>query len=133
MQFFTRVALLTVSQIYPLGSYETRSIQSTYLPYRYAMLKLGVKFREEVLAKVSLLYCIAGYLLFEGLWNDTQGLEEQCIGIRKELLGPDHISTRTSMANLVSIYRNQGRWEVEKLVMQVETRKTKLGERVWPT
>jgi tetratricopeptide repeat protein len=44
-------------------------------------------------------------------------------------LGADHPSTLTSMANLASTYRHQGRWEeAEKLEIQVmETRKTKLG------
>src|SRR3954453_13056222 len=47
----------------------------------------------------------------------------------KTKLGADHPSTLTSMANLASTYRNQGRWEeAEKLEVQVmETRKTKLG------
>jgi hypothetical protein len=41
----------------------------------------------------------------------------------------DHPSTLTSMANLASTFRNQGRWdEAEKLEVQVmETSKTKLG------
>jgi hypothetical protein len=48
---------------------------------------------------------------------------------RKTKLGVDHPSTLTSMANLASTYRNQGRWDdAEKLFVQVmETRKTKLG------
>jgi hypothetical protein len=48
---------------------------------------------------------------------------------RKTKLGADHPSTLTSMANLASTYRNQGRWEeAEELDVQVmETRKTKLG------
>jgi hypothetical protein len=48
---------------------------------------------------------------------------------RKTKLGVDHPSTLTSMANLASTYRNQGRWDAaEELDVQVmETRKTKLG------
>jgi hypothetical protein len=47
----------------------------------------------------------------------------------KSKLGADHPSTLTSMANLASTYRNQGRWEeAESLFVQVmETRKTELG------
>ena len=47
---------------------------------------------------------------------------------RKTKLGADHPSTLTSMANLASTYRNQGRWgEAEKLFVQVmETSKTRL-------
>ena len=50
-------------------------------------------------------------------------------GDEQEVLGEEHPDTLTSMANLASTYRNQGRWkEAEKLEVQVmETRKTKLG------
>jgi hypothetical protein len=48
---------------------------------------------------------------------------------RKTKLGSDHPDTLTSMANLASTYRNQGRWdEAEKLEVDVmNARKTKLG------
>jgi hypothetical protein len=46
------------------------------------------------------------------------------------VLGEDHPDTLTSIANLASTYRKQGRWkEAEELVVQVmETRKRVLGE-----
>ena len=45
------------------------------------------------------------------------------------MLGAEHPDTLTSMANLASTYRNQGRWkEAEDLGVQVkETRKRVLG------
>ena len=45
------------------------------------------------------------------------------------MLGAEHPSTLTNMANLASTYRNQGRWkEAEELFMQVmETFKRVLG------
>ena len=48
---------------------------------------------------------------------------------RKRVLGAEHPDTLTSMANLASTYRNQGRWkEAEELNVQVmETRKRVLG------
>jgi hypothetical protein len=48
---------------------------------------------------------------------------------RKAKLGSDHPDTLTSMANLASTYRNQGRWdEAEKLEVDVmNARKAKLG------
>jgi hypothetical protein len=46
------------------------------------------------------------------------------------LLGAEHPDTLTSMANLASIYRNQGQWrEAERLEVQVlEKRKSLLGD-----
>jgi len=48
---------------------------------------------------------------------------------QKKVLGAEHPDTLTSMVNLVSTYRNQGRWkETEELDVQVmETRKRVLG------
>ena len=48
----------------------------------------------------------------------------------KRVLGEEHPSTLTSMANLASTFRNQGRWkEAEQLEVQVmDTRKRVLGE-----
>lgn len=47
----------------------------------------------------------------------------------KTKLGADYPSMLTSMANLASTYRDQGRWnDAEKLEVRViETSKTKLG------
>jgi hypothetical protein len=49
---------------------------------------------------------------------------------RKKILGAEYLSTLTSMGNLASTYRNQGRWkEAEDLEVQVmETRKRVLGK-----
>jgi tetratricopeptide (TPR) repeat protein len=49
--------------------------------------------------------------------------------MRRRVLGPENPDTLTSMANLASTYRNQGRWtEAEKLNVQVmEIRKIVLG------
>ena len=53
----------------------------------------------------------------------------QVLESMKRLLGGEHPSTLTSMTNLASTLRKQGRWEeAETLGMEVmETRKTKLG------
>ena len=53
----------------------------------------------------------------------------QVIETSSRVLGLEHPSTLTSMANLASTYRNQGRWkEAEELFVQVmETRKRVLG------
>jgi Tetratricopeptide repeat len=57
-------------------------------------------------------------------------LEVQVIDIRKKLLGEEHPDTLSSMENLASTYRNQGRWnDAEQLKDQVmDMRKKLLGE-----
>ncbi|EGZ77168.1 hypothetical protein NEUTE2DRAFT_48528, partial [Neurospora tetrasperma FGSC 2509] len=46
------------------------------------------------------------------LWNVAEKLFVQVMETRKAKLGADHPDTLSSMANLASTYRNQGRWEV---------------------
>ncbi|KAK1974190.1 hypothetical protein LZ30DRAFT_570320, partial [Colletotrichum cereale] len=54
----------------------------------------------------------------------------QVMETRKRMLGDEHPSTLTSMANLASTYRNQGRWkEAEELFGRVmETSSRVLGD-----
>ena len=60
----------------------------------------------------------------------SEELDVQVMDIRKRVLGEEHPDTLTSMANLASIYWNQGRWkEAEELNVQVmEIRRRVLGE-----
>ena len=63
------------------------------------------------------------------MWGEAEKLQVEVMNARNTKLGSDHPDTLTSMANLASTYRNQGRWdEAEKLdVVVVNTRKMKLG------
>ncbi|KAF2818065.1 hypothetical protein CC86DRAFT_309981, partial [Ophiobolus disseminans] len=62
-------------------------------------------------------------------YNKGEELFVQVIETRRKKLGADYPDTLTSMANLASTYRNQGRWDAaEELDVQVmETHKKKLG------
>jgi hypothetical protein len=53
----------------------------------------------------------------------------QVIETSKTKLKVDHLNTLTSIANLASTYRNQGRWDDAKelKVQVIKTSKTKLG------
>ena len=55
-------------------------------------------------------------------------LQIQVMDMRKKLLGAEHPDTLTSMGNLASTYKNQGRvCESEKLVLEVMNIKTRKG------
>src|ERR1700678_1530422 len=72
-----------------------------------------------------------GLVMMEhGEWNNAEQLFVQVMDMRKKLLGAEHPSTLTSMANLASTYLNQGRWnEAEQLFVQVmDMSKKLLGE-----
>ncbi|KAJ6788122.1 hypothetical protein PWT90_07397 [Aphanocladium album] len=130
LEYFANQALLVISQAYPVGAYENWITCSKYLPHAYQVLKLEMAAsKDEKIGKGFLLHNMALYLLHQGQWNDAERLQLEAVELRMEILGADHPSTLTSMANLASTYRNQGRWEeAEKLDVQVmETSKAKLG------
>src|SRR3954469_21910830 len=66
----------------------------------------------------------------QGRWKEAEELEVKVMETSLRVLGEEHPSTLTSMANLASTFWNQGRWkETEELEVQVkDTRKRELGE-----
>jgi len=70
----------------------------------------------------------------KGKYEEAELMHRQTLARREKVLGAEHPSTLTSMANLASTYRNQGRWkEAEELEVQVmETSLRVLGaEHLW--
>ena len=65
----------------------------------------------------------------EGRWTEAEELQMQEIETRKQVLGPEHPDTLSSMSDLAAVYWKQGRYkEAEELFLQVlETRKQALG------
>ena len=71
----------------------------------------------------------AKFLLGTDSYHLSEITYQRLYAQNQKVLGLEHPSTLTSMANLASTYRNQGRWkEAEELEVQVmETRKRVLG------
>ncbi|KAA8643699.1 uncharacterized protein ATNIH1004_010473 [Aspergillus tanneri] len=72
---------------------------------------------------------LASTYMNQGRWKEAEELGVQVMELRKQVLGPEHPHTLTSMAILASTYTNQGRWkEAEELEVQViKLRKQVLG------
>jgi tetratricopeptide (TPR) repeat protein len=131
MNQFARQALLTVSEVYPFGTYENWAICSEYLPHVYAVLKYeGTGSRAESVAKGTLLHCTAGLFLSREQWKEAERLQLQAIETRKEVLGEEHPDMLASMGDLALIYSKQGWWEKAELlnIQVIEKKKSVLGE-----
>ncbi|SPO03830.1 uncharacterized protein DNG_06513, partial [Cephalotrichum gorgonifer] len=120
MKHFTDQALLAVSRAYPFGNYENWVTCRRYLPHAYAVLEFeGSGLKDEKAAKASLLHNVAGFCISQGQWEDAERLQAEAVDLRRNVLGADHPSTLTSMANLASTLWNQGQWEeAERLDVQ---------------
>jgi hypothetical protein len=64
-------------------------------------------------------------------WKEAKELEVQVMETSSRVLGDEHLSTLTIIANLASTYRDQGWWKkTKKLFVQVmETRKRVLRDK----
>ncbi|KAF4895134.1 Kinesin light chain [Colletotrichum fructicola] len=114
---------------FPSGAFETWDTCQNLLPHIEPVLSRQTRDQGGILDWANLLTKVCWFMLMIGEYSRAEVLGEEAAQARRSVLGPDHPSTLTSMANLASTYRNQGRWEeAEKLEVEVmEMSKTKLG------
>ncbi|KXH46325.1 kinesin light chain protein [Colletotrichum salicis] len=152
-----RLFLQSASQHFPSGVFETWEQCQTLMPHVEPLLHEAPLEESDRLEWSELLTNMSWYFVMLGEYSRAEAFVIEAVAIRMGSLGQEHPSTLTSMANLASTYRNQGRWkeaeeieavegggratgavriywmqgrleEAEKLEVQVmETRKTKLG------
>ncbi|KAL4934882.1 hypothetical protein BDV06DRAFT_217819 [Aspergillus oleicola] len=96
------------SAVFPRGEPENRRLWREYLPHGLSLLREH-HFQSEREKYTALINRIAGCLDQDGRYREAEELEVQVLEIWKQVLGPEHPDTLTSMANLASTYWNQGR------------------------
>ncbi|KAF9884697.1 hypothetical protein FE257_001326 [Aspergillus nanangensis] len=115
-------------EIFPDNNHSNRKLWREYLPHSLALMGEN-DFQDKKEKYIDLVRKVGGCLYKDGRYNEAEFLYGKVLETRKQVLGPDHPDTLTSMANLASTYQNQGRWkEAEKLGTQViQKRKMVLG------
>ena len=117
-----------LNETFPNNEHTNRQLWREYLPH--ALSLLGEReFHEQQEQYIDYMHDVGRCLYSDGRYNEAEELEVQVMETRKQVLGPEHPDTLTSMGSLASIYWNQGRWkEAEQLELQViETQKQVLG------
>ncbi|OBT39371.1 hypothetical protein VE00_10239 [Pseudogymnoascus sp. WSF 3629] len=122
---------------FPTGEYENWVNCQALFPHAQSAAAQQPVDQDSLIDWTSILYKAAWYAWRMGNGMEAEKMSLQAAKVRKRILGQehndtlntDHPSTLTSMANLASTYRNQGRWDAaEELDVQVmETSKKKLG------
>ena len=127
---WTMKARQQLSKVFPNHDHTNRSVWRLYLPHARRILGCEVYEGEEVDAQMQLLWKVAMCLHEDGKYNEAEDAFARVMETRERMLGEEHPSTLTSMANLASTYWKQGRWkEAEELGVGVmETTKRVLGE-----
>jgi tetratricopeptide (TPR) repeat protein len=125
---WTNSAITRLEKVFPDDDHQNRSVWKTYLSHARYALKSDFINKDEV-NRLNLAWKFAMCLYHDGRWNEAEVLFAQVMETRKRVLGAEHPSTLTSIANLATTFWNQGRWkEAKELEVQViETRKRVLG------
>ncbi|KAJ0333855.1 hypothetical protein KNSL1_013718 [Colletotrichum chrysophilum] len=122
--------LQSASEHFPSGVFETWQQCQTLMPHIQPLLDEEPSEERNRLEWGKLLTNVSWYLVMLGNYSKAEVIVQQAVSTRAEILGQEHPSTLTSMANLASTYRNQGRWREaeELLVRMMETSLRVLGE-----
>ncbi|KAF6788995.1 Kinesin light chain 5 [Colletotrichum sojae] len=122
--------LQSASEHFPSGVFETWQQCQTLMPHIQPLLDKQPSEERDQLEWSKLLTNVSWYLVMLGNYSRAEVIVRQAVSIRTEILGQEHPSTLTSMADLALTYMNQGRWkEAEELEVRVmEMNKTVLGE-----
>ncbi|KAJ4235454.1 hypothetical protein NW757_013525 [Fusarium falciforme] len=127
---WSRLFMKLAADHFPSGVFETWAACQSLLPHVEPLL--GRKPREEsgVANWAKVLTNVSWYMLMIGEYSRAEVLVKKAVQARNGILGLDHPSTLTSIANLASTYRNQGRWEeAEKLEVERRRIGTRAGGR----
>ncbi|PVH69398.1 HET-domain-containing protein [Cadophora sp. DSE1049] len=126
---WTESVVERLEDVFPDDDHNNRSIWRVYLPHARCVLDSRLVDQGQQ-SRMRLLWRYATCLSADGRWDEAEAAHVEGLEIEKRELGADHPSTLTSMTNLASTYRNQGRWDAaEKLELRqvMETSKTELG------
>ncbi|GLA56089.1 hypothetical protein AnigIFM63604_004385 [Aspergillus niger] len=117
-----------LSEVFPDNDHANRQAWREYLPHALSLIA-EAGFRKEQEKYIDWIRKVCSCLSSDGRWKEAEELGVQVVELRKQVLGPEHPDTLTSISNLASTYWNQGRWKkAEELIVQVlELRKQVLG------
>ena len=127
---WTQRTIIQLLRVFPDDDYSNRSKWRRLLPHvQYALSFTPAD--DDDGGRLHLASRCAMTLYSDGRYKESEVLEVQVMQTTKRVLGIEHPSTLTSIANLASTYGNQGRWqEAEELEVQVvQTTKRVLGDK----
>jgi uncharacterized protein involved in tolerance to divalent cations len=123
---WTERAIERLEDVFPDNEHKNRAIWRIYLPHVQYVLESDV-INKEGEKRLALIWRYGMCLCSDGRWNEAEESFTQILEVEKKVLGEEHPSTLTSMANLASTYSNQGRWkEAEELEVQVKNTSLKI-------
>jgi hypothetical protein len=93
----------------PYGGHETKEVWMPYLPH--AIYIVGCEDAVEEATRASLLHRVGRCQESLGQYAYSEASHRQELSLSKEVLGPEHPETLTSMSNLALVLNRQGKYE----------------------
>jgi tetratricopeptide (TPR) repeat protein len=123
-------AIAKMADKMPNGEYENWKICAILLPHAKEIITYQAVNVESRLQRASVLENVGWYESAVGNFDIAVQMREESLNVRRQFLHEDDSLVLSSMANLASTYRNQGRWKkAEELEVHViETTKRILGQ-----
>ncbi|VTT84040.1 unnamed protein product [Fusarium fujikuroi] len=139
---FTRHAFLSVSDFYPYAQFEdTEWLEKLttctgYLSHANSVLEAQILENEEDrLVRASLLHRVASFFHYQGRYREAEILQREGVGIRKELLGDDHLETLVLVSDHAISLSDLDQYEESERLLRgvVETWKRLEGDEHYKT
>ncbi|KAL4926591.1 putative kinesin light chain [Aspergillus undulatus] len=96
-----------LSEIFPNNNHTNRQLWREYLPHALSLLSER-EVREQQEQYIDCIENVGSCLYSDGRYNEAEELEVQVMETRKQVLGPEHPSTLTSMGNLAFTWESLG-------------------------
>jgi tetratricopeptide (TPR) repeat protein len=106
---WAHTAVHRLQELVPYGGHEGKEV---WLPYlSHAIHTAGLDSTVEEVARASLLDRVGRCQMSLGQYAAAEATHGQAASLRKEVLGPEHLDTLTSMSNLAGVLDSQGKYE----------------------
>lgn len=104
-------SILTLSGVFPNGNYETWDQCKVLLPHLKEVLNHSTEDQEGLKKQADSADNAGWYLLLTGEYAAAEGIYQLSLEIRVSTLGQEHSDTLTSVSQLGSVLKSQGRYE----------------------
>jgi tetratricopeptide (TPR) repeat protein len=104
-------AIKVIARLFPSGQYETWSDCQILLPHAREILSSRVTNQQDLLSLGSLNTNLGWFYILKGNFIRAGPILQEAIIVRERELGANHPDTLTSISNLASVLRRQGRYE----------------------
>lgn len=109
-------ALIRVAEVLPFPEYKNRDTWTIYLPHAQSLLSFQEYSSESEESRRDLLFNVGEYFRISGKYKEAEQMHRQALEQKEALLGPEDLSTLSSVNDLPLMLDSQGNYgEAEQI------------------